>query len=231
MIRLLTHYRRWSFGVALLAAITGIAFVLKHRQHINAHQWEALEVPFSITAGQKVSGDFTAELSEPYEVEIEIDWVLPNETLDRLVYISDEAAPLEIEWQVRRGGDVLSKGDCRDYLYLSEGGHYKKSKLKEALLGIPFHTESPQGTISRGVGSFTAQAGVTYTVSAQVKASHEELNIANPRLVARINREFWTRHLAETQLMAYSGFVFLTLAGVAGFLWLSGIICNQRAST
>ena len=95
-----------------------------------------------MTEGQVITGQFTAAVSEPHEIEIEIDWTLPDEKLDQLFYISEGQAPLDIVWKVQQGEKIVSQGDCRDYLYLSEGGNYKKSKLKEALLNIPFHRES-----------------------------------------------------------------------------------------
>ena len=52
--------------------------------------------------------------------------------------------------------------------------------------------------------------------------------MTNPRFVARINRSFWTRTLAETQRMAYAGYVFLGIAGLS-FLWfLLGTVCRKR---
>lgn len=231
MKALLIRTRRWALSLTLVLALVGGGMVLRHWQHIGQHNWEPLAIPFTITEGESISGEFVAALSEPHEVEIEIDWVLPDEVLDRLIYVDEGIAPIDIDWMVKRGADIISQGDCRDYLYLSEGGYYKKSKLKEALLNIPFHRESPSGTISRGVGKFDAEAGVAYTVSAKVNASMDELKTTNPRFVARINRAFWTRSMAETQRMAFAGYVFLAFAGMS-FLWfLLGSLCRRRNQT
>ena len=214
--------------LALVCGLLGLFLVSKHWQHLAQHHWEPMSVPFKITSGQTVSGQFTAELSEPHEVEFEIDWSLPNDVLDRLFYISEGPAPLDIVWKVEHNGTMIAQGDSKDYLYLTEGGHYRKSRLKEALLGIPFHRECATGTIARGVGRFDAEAGKTYQVSANIRASQEELNAARPRLNTRVNRAFWTRHLAETQKSAYAGYAFLAIAFLLGCIALF-VHLRQRA--
>ena len=227
----LSRTRRWALIPALLLSVLGSMLVLRQWRHMGKHQWEPLVVPLTITEGQTANGQFTAELSEDYEVELKIDWSLPNETLDRLIYISEGTAPLDIQWNVRHGQKIVAQGDCRDYLYLSEGGHYRKSKINDALLNIPFHRQSSTGTLSRGVGRFQAEAANTYQVSVKVNASIDELNVANPRWVIRLSRAFWTRHLDELRRSAYVRYIFLAIAG-ASFLWfLLGTLCQRNISS
>ncbi len=230
MTVIIARHRRHALAVAILCAILGIVLVAKHWHHMGKHQWEGVVLPFKMNAGETIAGEFTAALDTPYEIEVEIDWSLPSEVLDRLFYVMDKPAPLDIEWSVTEGETVVSRGDCRDYVSINLGGNSAKDKIRDHLLKIPFHRDYPNGTIARGIGRVKAEAGKTYKLTAKVNASQEELNAANPRFIARVNQVYWSRHLHETKTAAFAGSFFCGLAFLAILWWLLGTLIHRKRS-
>ena len=228
MSKSLAQYRVRLIVLAAICFVIGLVSVVGFVRHMGQWQWEPYAQPLQMEAGEKVEGNFVAELDAVYEVEVKVDWVLSDEDLDRLIYRAEGTAPIDLSWYVMtQDGETVAKGDCRDYLYLSEGGRSFRDRLKGLLFRIPFYRESGEGTVSRGVGRFKAHAGQRYGIRAEVGTSLEALSPARPRLVVRLSREFWERQYESVKRKGKAGYLFLAVSGLLAGLWVFAVCLNS----
>lgn len=197
---------------------------------IDAHTWLPLRVPFEMSSGATAVGQFTAELDEIYEIELDFEYTIPDRELFDLVGSLEFDSPLDLSWSVSHNDSVVARGDAREFLYYTYGSLSTLGKLRRWTFADPFH-RSERGSVARGIGRLRAEAGETYELRIEVGQPVERLVTTQPELQVRLNRVFYQRYIASGANLAYIGLGLLGLS-FAGFgLWGLGRIRRKlRAS-
>ncbi len=226
----------WSWlrprtGVAVIAA--GVALWMLGGVLMNRPNWLPVVEPLPMRAGTHIETTFVAEESANYDVELRFERALSRAELSRTALMVRERSPMDVGWQIRdNAGNVVANGDASDYLYMDYGARSLPGILRRMALRVPFGQTrdyflsfglTGSRTVSRGIGTFPARAGETYTVSGAVAADLAELDPTNPSLVVRLNRRAFDDHYAEVVRVSYGG---MLIVGVGLLLlawsWLRG---------
>ena len=145
------------------------------------HNWKPLHIPFDLSAGNKISGTFTADVSTIFALNLA---VRPELEKTRLHCLLGMELPIEdckgvreviqIEWFVSEGGKEIAKGDSspRTGSYWSD-------------------------VTARSIGYFEAVANRTYSVTAISRTDGGDLRSLKPQLIV------------ETSPGDYEGFIYL----------------------
>jgi hypothetical protein len=205
---------------ALLLCALGVLAIGCHFWHTEKHVWRPLKMPLNLELGQSVEQDFTAQLDEAYEIEVEFNLSIAADKIDRLAAAVRQPSALDLNWSVHQGTRLVAQGNCRDYLYIKPSSNVFYKKWGRMALNVPYHQDIPGGggVISRGVGQFHAQASKIYTIRAQVGETVSGLQAGQVHLGVRVNRSLWTRIYDKTKPLAIGGFIALGLglSGLAG---------------
>lgn len=195
----LTH----RIGAVLFVAAASISLVIfLWSEAMNA---VPLSIPVVLSPGEFQSPKFATRMSIPYRINIVFDSSIPSAELDCLIGMSkgpqrcgNEAAILNVKWQLMSGGQAVATGSSADLV----GASYSYHKTQ------------------RHIGIFDAHRGQGYTVDLNILEDGTRLSEAHPRLEIEPNLFGYEGWLLLAGLTFYAGLlgaaagVVLILVGV-----------------
>jgi len=194
-------------GAVLFAAAASISLVIfLWSEAMNA---VPLSIPVVLSPGQFQSPKFEPRMSIPYRINIVFDSSIPSAELNCLIGMSkgpqrcgNEAAILNVKWQLMSGGQTVATGSSADLV----GASYSYHKTQ------------------RHIGTFGAHRGQGYTVDLNILEDGTRLSEAHPRLEIEPNLFGYEGWLLLAGLTFYVGL----LGAAAGIvLILVGVFRRQ----
>lgn len=190
-------------GAVLFVAAAGISLVIFLWS--GAMNAVPLSIPVVLSPGEFQSPEFATRMSIPYRINIEFDSSIPSAELDCLIGMSkgpqrcgNEAAILNVKWQLTSGGQTVATGSSADLV----GASYSYHKTQ------------------RHIGTFDAHRGQGYIVDLNILGDGTRLSEAHPRLEVEPNLFGYEGWLLLAGLAFYVGLlgaaagVVLILVGV-----------------
>ncbi len=189
-------------GVAMI--LLGGAGVVVNVLHNSRQIVRPLEVVIDSPNPPGGSGDFVADRSDSYDIEVEIDWLDPPNEVRQLVSVMGQPSALDLRWTVTSAGQPIGGGTAEDYSYIRfESALF--ARVKDRLLGLTPDAKVAMPTLARGIGRFRTTAGQRYELTARIGDQLGQLAAYNPQLVVRLNRISWSEHTAKTRPLGYGG--------------------------
>jgi hypothetical protein len=194
-------------GVVLFVAGASISLLIfLWSEAMNA---VPLSIPVVLSPGQFQSPRFATRMSIPYRINIVFDTSIPSAELDCFIGMSkgpqrcgNEAAILNVKWQLQSGGRAVTTGSSADLV----GASYSYRKIQ------------------RHIGTFAAKRGRVYTVDLNILEDGTRLSEAHPRLEIEPNLVGYEGWLLLAGLTFYVGL----LGAAAGIgLILVGVFRRQ----
>lgn len=199
----------WS---GLLLLLLGSGLVAWNYQHNNRYDWQPVSLPLAMTAGAVAEAGFVADADTAYELEIRFA-DLPRDLAKKFVTVREQPSPLDIEWTVSDESGVVASGDCRRFLYTRQIRKDGFTRVRNAASNHPSQiVEVGERFFARGVASFKARAGATYSIGVRVNTSPAELSTFRPVFGARVNRVFADRHYRSLSIAYQGGLAMIGLA-------------------
>jgi len=201
--------------VALIHRIGAVLFVAAASISLVIFLWSEavnavpLSIPVVLSPGQFQSPKFEPRMSIPYRINIVFDSSIPSAELNCLIGMSkgpqrcgNEAAILNVKWQLMSGGQTVATGSSADLV----GASYSYHKTQ------------------RHIGTFDAHRGQGYTVDLNILEDGTRLSEAHPRLEIEPNLFGYEGWLLLAGLTFYVGL----LGAAAGIvLILVGVFRRQ----
>jgi hypothetical protein len=169
-----------------------------------------LSIPVVLSPGQFESPKFATRMSIQYRINIVFDSSIPSAELDCFIGMNkgpqrcgNEAAILNVKWQLMSGGQAVATGSSADLA----GASYSYHKTQ------------------RHIGAFDAHRGQGYTVGLNILEDGTRLSEAHPRLEVEPNLFGYEGWLLLAGLTFYVGL----LGAVAGVvLILVGVFRGKQ---
>ncbi len=222
------QFVRWKnyWGIAALVFfIGGLALMASAMGHNRAYTWYPLNLPLTPETTEALTGTFTAEVSQQYELELQFSENVPTAVMTQHL-LPLHSAPLDLTWSVTAGDAVIAQGDSVEYLYLANQS--MKRRLWNRLLSAPDDFGVLEGNLVRGIGAFPTEAGKTYHVLVTVREIPDVVHVAQPALAVRINRQFSNRHYGEKAYAGGAGIFSVLIAFPLAALWLVATWLTRR---
>ena len=217
----------------VVTALIALSLLFLNARHNLRYTWRPVQIPFHVKSGEAINTTFVAEIDGSYEIELEFQRRVPDEVIERIVEPLDEPSPIDISWSVSTDADVVARGDCRDYLYISSGGRSSSSlkRLGWVLFSIP-RAQSAAGdfpTAIRGVGKVDCKAGLTYQVTVRINTTTDALLPTNPVFGVRVNRQFSRNHIRKMIPAVIAALGAAQLSVASFFWWIVSFIVAKNA--
>lgn len=222
------QFVRWKTywgGAAVVFFVGGLALMALAIAHNRAYTWYPLYFPLEQVSEVALTGTFTAEVSQPCELELQFTEKVPTDVMTQHLLPLD-SAPMDVAWSINTGGTVVAEGDSLDYLYLSNKSI--KRRLWSTLLSAPDDFGVLEGKLARGIGAFPTEAGTSYEVRVIVRDAPEAVLAAQPTLAVRINRQFSNRHYGDKAYAGGAGIFAVLIAFPLAALWLVATWLTRR---
>ncbi|MEL7448084.1 MAG: amino acid adenylation domain-containing protein [Pseudomonadota bacterium] len=190
--------RSWLFAPwfrhSLLAL--GLGLMVTNGVLMNAPDWQPISTPLELRTGESVQGEYTAGNGGTHIVELTFLKTGDQSALKDTALARRDPSTLDIDWTVEQqtagGWQTIGRGDSRDYLFVRTAQHSLPGRVRRAVMQVPYEQDTlSRNTVgilgkriaSRGVGSFQAQEGERYRVSATIGDDYPALDHTQPRLV------------------------------------------------
>ncbi len=177
--------------------------------YLGTRHYVPIDMPVAMSVGHIRTREFTVNVSDPYEIEIEVEKKIPFDTLNCLLGMSpssqedcsDSPAVVNASWVLLSDGKIAQSGSSAD----DKGGAWASD------------------TISREIGRFDGKAGHTYRLEVDILADGTRLALGDPHLKVSVTSDFVEGAMFETALLIDPAAGVLVLIGVVLL-----IVCSRR---
>ena len=219
------RWKKYWGGAAIVFFVGGLVLMALAITHNRAYTWYPLYFPLNQVSEEALTATFTAEVSQPCELELQFAENVPTDVMTQHLLPLD-SAPMDVAWSVTSGEAIIAEGDSLDYLYLANKSI--KRRLWNTLLGAPDDFGVLEGKLARGIGAFPTETGTRYEVHVIVRDAPEAVLAAQPTLAVRINRQFSNRHYGEKAYAGGAGIFAVLIAFPLAALWLVATWSTRR---
>ncbi|MEM9056655.1 MAG: thioesterase domain-containing protein, partial [Pseudomonadota bacterium] len=227
--------RSWLFAPwfrrTLLAL--GLGLMITNGVLMNAPAWQPVSAPLKLRSGATVQQEYTAENTGVHTVELTFEKTAPKAAFADTALARRDPSTLAVDWTVERltpeGWTVIGRGDARDYLFVRTAQHSLPGRVRRALMRVPFEQDAlslntagllGKRIVSRGVGSFGAEEGERYRVSAAIDSDLPKLDATDPRLVVGPDLRTFDAHYKAVRPWGVAGLGTLAVWAVLSLVAL-----------